>query len=94
MKINLTDGQRRALEYAATGGVFDALRPGSNRHADVEYLSSEKGIDIFCEGTDVASLLTAGLLAASETEPHETDDNLIVTHQLRITEAGRAALSS
>jgi hypothetical protein len=89
----LTDGQLRALEFAASGGVLDALRPGSNRHADVEYLVSQKGTEIFCEGTDVAELVVAGLLVASETEPHEIDDDLVVTHQLRITDAGRMALT-
>jgi len=92
--VKLTASQHRALKYAASGGTFTGLRPGSNRDADVEYQYSERGVGIFCDGDDVAQLFASGLLTADELEtPIEVDD-YIVTHRLSISPAGHAALSA
>jgi len=90
--MNLSPAQRRALEFAARGGTIEALRPGSNRVGEVEYLYSENGVGLFFDGDDVAILLAKGLLVAAERDPIEQDD-VIVTHQMIITDAGSAVLS-
>lgn len=89
MTAELSQHQKRALKYAASGGTFHALRPGSNRVSEIEYQYSERGIGIFCDGDEIAALLAAGLLAAIEKEEPIEIDDLIVTHRLVITEAGK-----
>ena len=91
--MKLSNAQKRALKFMASGATLECLRPGSNRAAETEYTYSEQGVGLFFDSEDVEALFTAGLAVATPLDaPIAIDEELDATHQAAITSAGRSAL--
>ena len=90
--MTLSEQKRRALNFAANGGLIKCVAPGSNYVADLEYVNSDNGKTLEFDAEDVRDLIRAGLFDALKSDHPQDLDGTPIDFEAHITKAGREAL--